>query len=262
MKYTAVIFAASFVLGALMLHYAHAEFIVLHAGSGVINTHMTVPDADADGMPDSIDNCPTAPNSAQENYVHPGTPQGDHCEDPDSDTLPDALEGSCGSSADDASSTPERTDGAFAGADEDLDSLTDESLPQGSSTYDCDGDGWSGLQEMRIFATNVTTNDQDPCGNNGWPADLAGNDNRLNIGDMNSFLFPLRPNGSFNKFGHAVPDAQDASIARWNLDPNSAINIGDMNAINPAVLAPTARPPMFGGQPAFFTNAGLCPWPP
>ena len=27
-----------------------------------------------------------------------------------------------------------------------------------------------------------------------------------------------------------------------------------------AVDAPTSRPPLFGGQPAFFANGGLCPF--
>jgi hypothetical protein len=114
-----------------------------------------------------------------------------------------------------------------------------------------------------------TRHDQDPCGNNGWPADLINNDNILNIGDFNSFLFPLRSlddgHGTFNKFGHTVPDS-DPNIARWNLDPAgpgaATINIGDLNALNPSVLASTARPPMFGGLPAFFTNGGQCPYPP
>jgi hypothetical protein len=59
-----------------------------------------------------------------------------------------------------------------------------------------------------------------------------------------------------------VPDVQDPDIARWDLQPSNLIDIGDLNAINPGVEAPTARPPMFGGQPAFFTNGGQCPFPP
>jgi len=63
-----------------------------------------------------------------------------------------------------------------------------------------------------------------------------------------------------------VPDPDDSNIARWNLLPDAIVNIGDLNALNPAVLAPTARPPMFGGQPAFFTDVGNgvggCPFPP
>ena len=82
----------------------------------------------------------------------------------------------------------------------------------------------------------------------------------LNIGDFNSFLFPTRGDGSFNKFGHPVPDPNDSNIDRWNLEsigPGAiTINIADLNALNPAVNAPTARPPMFGGQPAFFADAG------
>ncbi len=126
---------------------------------------------------------------------------------------------------------------------------------------DDDDDGFTDVAEA-----SIGTGSQDPCGNDGWPAELVDDNNILNIGDFNSFLFPLRGNGSFNKFGHPVPDAQDSNIARWNLDSAGAgattIDIGDINAINPAVLAPTARPPMFGGQPAFFTNGGQCPFPP
>ena len=122
---------------------------------------------------------------------------------------------------------------------------------------DADGDGFTDIAE-----TQIGTVGDYRCGNNGWPADLVP-DNALNIADINSFTLPLRGDGSFNKFGHAVPDAQDANIARWNLDPgNNVINVGDLNALSPGVNAPTARPPMFGGQPAFFTNGGQCPWPP
>ena len=57
-----------------------------------------------------------------------------------------------------------------------------------------------------------------------------------------------------------MPDAGRVNEERWDLDPNGVIDIGDINALNPAVMAPTARPPMFGAQPAFM--AGACPWPP
>jgi hypothetical protein len=63
-----------------------------------------------------------------------------------------------------------------------------------------------------------------------------------------------------------VPDAGRENEQRWNLDNAGAgggvINIADLNALNPAVAAATSRPPMFGGQAAFFTNLGMCPWPP
>jgi len=36
------------------------------------------------------DNCPDTSNPGQENNVHPGTPEGDHCEDLDADTVFDA----------------------------------------------------------------------------------------------------------------------------------------------------------------------------
>lgn len=154
-----------------------------------------------------------------------------------------------------ASWTQSQTTGGIVTAadapDADSDGLPDD------LDADDDNDGWEDPAEGQIGTSSIK-----PCGNDGWPAELSGSDNTLNIGDFNSFLFPLRGDDSFAKFGHPVPDADDANIARWNLQPDSAINIGDLNALNPAVLAPTARPPMFGGQPAFFTNGGLCPWPP
>ena len=121
---------------------------------------------------------------------------------------------------------------------------------------DLDGDGFTDAAEGAIG-----TGALDPCGNNGWPADLQAN-NKLDIADFNSFLLPLRGDGSFNKIGHPVPDPQDANIARWNLQVDGTINVGDLNALNPGVDAATSRPPMFGGQPAFFTNGGVCPFPP
>jgi hypothetical protein len=124
---------------------------------------------------------------------------------------------------------------------------------------DDDDDGFTDAAEA-----SIGTNPWDPCGNDGWPADLLGN-NTLNIGDFNSFTVPAGANdghGTFNYFGHPVPDAGRVNEQRWNLQVDGAINIADLNALSPGVNAPTSRPPMFGGQPAFFTNGGQCPGPP
>ena len=222
-------------------------------------------DADGDGRPDVSDNCPLIPNPNQENAD--GDSQGDACDDDDdNDKVYDVAEGPCGGDPLNLTIRPERTDGVFDDVSDDGDAQIDEPLPPGSEGFDCDGDGWPGSQEMSIYSAAGTVNDQDPCGNNGWPAEVANNDNILNIGDLGSFIFPLRGDGSFNKFGHPVPDAADPNIARWNLDTlggsTAVINIGDLNAVNPSVQASTARPPMFGGQPAFFTSGGQCPYPP
>lgn len=192
------------------------------------------PDTDGDTIPDSTD------------------------PDDDNDGVYDTAESACGGSALDAARRPERID---TSGDDDGDGLFNEPLPPASEVHDCDGDGWTGGQEMAIYMLESTSQDQDPCGS-GWPADLSGDDNRLNIADLSSFIFPSRGDGSFNKMGHPVPDPDDPIIARWNLDPNGVINIADLNALNPAVDAPTSRPPMLGGVPAFFTNLGQCPFPP
>ncbi len=192
--------------------------------------------------------------------------------DSDGDGVYDIDEANCGGDSLNAAIRPERLDGAFAGVDDDGDTAIDEALPGGSAGFDCDGDGWSGSDEMLIFSAGTTANDQDPCGNNGWPADLHPH-NILDIGDVTSYLFPagandghlndaISPGFSFNYFAHTVPDAGRVNEERWNIDPgfNGVIDIGDLTALNPAVTATTARPPMFGGAIAFFEPA--CPWPP
>lgn len=191
--------------------------------------------------------------------------------DDDNDLVLDADEGPCGGNPLSAGSRPERLDGAFAGADDNGDTQTDEALPAGSEAFDCDGDGWTGSQEQLIFSAGATANDQDACGGNGWPVELAGANNILDIADLNSFLSPLRLDGSFNKFNHPL-DADgdtviDAAMARWNLQlpPHAAstlINIGDLNSLITGAVGSPARPPMFDGRQAFFTNGGQCPWLP
>jgi hypothetical protein len=110
-----------------------------------------------------------------------------------------------------------------------------------------------------------TISDQDPCGNNGWPGDLTG-DNKINIADINSFLYPTRPvndgHGTFNKFSHLLDDTVpfgtviDAAMARWNLQlpphtPTTLINIGDYNSLISGSFGSGAFPPMFEGQQSF-----------
>jgi hypothetical protein len=233
-------------------------------------------DADMDGIDDAADNCPSIFNPTQSN-VDLDSP-GDACDpDIDGDGLPNGSdpdadgdkvnntdESNCGGYPLDGSLRPERIDGPFAGVSDDGDAQIDEPLPPGAGAYDCDGDGYTGTTEA-----SITTSDRDACGSDGWPNELANGDNRLNVADINSFLFPLGTNdghGAFAYFGHTVPDAGRVNEERWNLDIAGAgaglITIADLNALNPGVNAPTSRPPMFGGLPAFFTNVGQCPWPP
>ena len=53
-------------------------------------------------------------------------------------------------------------------------------------TSDTDGDGFTDESEELYIDTSPT----DPCGNDGWPAELVGNDNRLNIADSPASSFP------------------------------------------------------------------------
>jgi hypothetical protein len=223
-------------------------------------------DIDDDQTPDPSDNCPIDANSDQTDSDSDAL--GDLCdEDDDNDRVADMDEGPCGGDALNVALRPERADTL---ADDDGDTVANEPLPADTSTFDCDGDGFSGAAEEQIYSygqqpLRLQTNpDQDPCGDNGWPADLSPS-NHLNIGDINAFLFPSRPDGSFNKLGHSLPDLTDPALSRFDLQPDGRIDVSDMNALNPGVNAPTSQPPMFSSQPAFFANAGsgvgVCPWP-
>ena len=191
------------------------------------------------------DNCIQVPNANQANAD--GDAFGDACDsDDDNDTVPDASD-NCPLVA----NGPAQAGVPYVGnqTDTDLDAVGD------ACDIDDDSDGFSDVIEQHIgtdqldkCANTATPNDE---ANDRWGADFDDNKTR-NIADMGSFLFPLRPDGTFNKFGHTVPDGADPALVRWDIDLSSpAINIADLNSINPAVNSPTARPPMFGGQPAF-----------
>ena len=246
-------------------------------------------DGDGDGLGNACDNCPTVANAGQEDLDGDGV--GDACDlDDDGDGVFDVAEGAtaCGGDPLDATSRPERLDGPFAGVSDDGDLAIDEALPGTSAAFDCDGDGWPGNQENLIYLNAPsTTRDQDPCGNNGWPSELATNNNILNIADIGSFLNPARSalnppvdaHSAFNRFSHPLDDwgaggpsggmppdgTIDPEMARWNIAlpphlPATVINIADLNAIITGAVGSGALPPMFNGAQAFY--AGPCPWPP
>ena len=134
--------------------------------------------------------------------------------------------------------------------DDDGDTLVNEPLPPEASVFDCDGDGYIGATE-----THVTTSDQDPCGVNAWPSDLAQGQwqsNALNIQDLGSFLLPLRRLGT--SLGNPAFDV------RWDLAPGSAggptLDIDDLSA---TINGASGYPPMFGGLRAFGKT---CPYAP
>ena len=250
------------------------------------------PEADGDGLPNASEGeCGDPIDDDANTLVNDGCPgvgatveTGGQCGndmDDDADTFVNdgcpsggTETNACGGSATNAARRPERLDGLFAATDDDGDGLLNEPLSSGSEIFDCDGDGYVGSTEDHVYST-LGPRDQDPCGNNGWASDLSLGDDTLNIADIGSFLSPARPDdghGTFNKFGHPLDDDGDTIIdplmARWNLQnaPTDGtltlINIADLNSLLTGAVGSPARPPMFGGQQAFFTNGGMCPWPP
>jgi hypothetical protein len=190
----------------------------------------------------------------------------------DGDGLSNTLETNCGSNPMHGLSKPERVDGAFAGADEDMDGANDEALPGSASGSDCDGDGYKGSAENHVTAYLGQTNgDQKRCQeydsafpnpaahvrpSKRWPSDIASTSfsfNKVNIQDLSSFTNPIR---YLNKDVGTNPMDQ-----RFDLVPGSTvgadINVADMAALTTGV---SGFPPMLGGSRAF--NGPVCPTPP
>jgi titin len=258
---------------------------------------VTVGDTDGDGVPDTSDNCPTVPNPGQQNLD--GDTKGDACDvDDDGDGVGDLDEGPCGSDPMDVTpplSRPERIDGAFAGVDDDGDTLVDEALPPAAATFDCDGDGYTGSAESGTplctgganddgtgpmlddavandgcpggpaqvgtyseAQFNIGTSDQDPCGLPAWPSDFAsgGIPNSTNRITLTDLTsFTALP----RKFNTSPGNAN--YNPRWDLLPGRGIlgqwiNINDLSAL---ILGTTGSPSMFNGNKAF--NGSTCPWP-
>ncbi|HSP56512.1 MAG TPA: CARDB domain-containing protein, partial [Dehalococcoidia bacterium] len=150
-------------------------------------------DVDGDGVQDGSDNCVGVANPDQSDADGDGF--GDACDtgNSDADIFPDNVEYFCGSLRNDGGAVPERTDGAFGGADDDGDTQVDESLGPGAGAYDCDGDGFAGNTEDVVY--QASARDQDPCGGGGWPADLWDQPpfsaNKITVQDLTSFLAPV-----------------------------------------------------------------------
>ena len=156
--------------------------------------------------------------------------------------LADNTEAFCNSNPLFAGSLPERVD---TPGDDNGDTLVNEVLPAGSDEHDCDGDGYTGAAEAHVFAgAGNTAGDQDPCGTNGWPADLASaapSTNRITLMDMTSFVAPA-PRKLDKSPGDAGYDV------RWDVVPGAFagkhINLLDMTSlttVSPAMLAARGR---------------------
>jgi hypothetical protein len=213
-------------------------------------------DTDLDGFVDAADNCPGIANPDQANAG--GSALGDACDgvDTDGDFLADNAEYFCGSPRDNGALVPERLDTA---GDDDGDGSLNEPLPGGASLFDCDEDGYSGAAEASIYFP-LLDRDQDPCGNDGWPANLHDEPgpplptvNTLDIFDVTSYLAPDRrldtsPGDTFFD-------------VRWDLVPGPDIFLEHINIQDVTALfgGTPAFPPMFGFATAYGRT---CPSPP
>jgi hypothetical protein len=223
------------------------------------------------------DNCEGLSNPDQ--YDTDADLLGDPCDpDVDGDSIPNAsdpqadgdgllttLETACGSDPYQTLSKPERVDGPYAGADEDLDGSSDETLPGGADTQDCDGDGYKGSAENNVYSYLSQTNgDQKRCQeydatfpnptqkpSKRWPADLNGSAfslNKVNISDLGAFTVPIR---YLNQ-----PVGTDPNDVRFDLSQAApaGINVVDMATLTSGA---TGSPPMLSGARAF--GGPVCP---
>ncbi|HSP56513.1 MAG TPA: hypothetical protein VLS25_13105 [Dehalococcoidia bacterium] len=227
-------------------------------------------DADGDGVFAGSDNCPGLANAGQANAdgdafgdacdACPATADPAACSDDDNDGFSDVVESGaplCANAVNDDS-----PDDALVN-----DGCPAVGPPEAScaGTVDDDGDGFvnDGCPVSGAFSEgllHIGTGSLDPCGNDGWPADLFSQPpfsaNKLTVQDITSFLAPLY------RLNTSPGDANFAS--RWDLIPGKGIfakfiNVQDLAAILASTTTPTARPPMLGGQPAYNQT---CPFPP
>jgi len=204
------------------------------------------------------DACPTMDQRGVTRPIDGDIVLGNRCDigayefgDADADTIKDATETACGSNPGNALSVPERLDGAFAGTDDDGDTVVDDGLPPGSEAYDCDGDGFTGTAENYVYVAAGTARNQDPCGNNGWPLDLAGGTNRVDIVDLGSYIAPTR---------RLNTDPGDPGYnIRWDVKPGGIVKDIDIADLGAFFSSTSGFPPMFGSARAYNKT---CPWAP
>ncbi len=230
-------------------------------------------DTDGDTICNSGDNCPAVANSNQADAdgdgsgdacdACPATADQGSCPDDDNDGYTDVVESGtplCGANFD--------NDSPFDGGD--LGRVNDGCPAVGPPEADCantlddDGDGAfnDGCPQVGTYSEaqfKIGTGAMDPCGNNGWPADVFSTGlsaNKLDLQDLGSFVAPppRRLNTNPGEAGFS---------SRWDLLPGSPagkfINLQDIAASAPSTLSATSRPPMFGGTPAF---GKVCPFAP
>lgn len=202
----------------------------LVAGTGCDSTPLTAnADDDSDTFLNREDNCPLDANVAQTDTDSDGI--GDSC-----DVVVTAADGHLHEVC-----VTEDVDIGTGGTP------TVPTCPQ--VIFDEDNDGFTADVEA-----HVGTGPSDPCGHDGWPADLYSADtslNRVDVQDIVSFLAPVRYLGT--NVGTNPGDL------RWDISPGPDIFGTDINILDLTILVVTA-PPMLEGPRAY--GGANCPYAP
>jgi hypothetical protein len=162
------------------------------------------------------------------------------------------LDGIC-SPADDDDDGDGFTDSVESGTPLCGNGINDDPFDDGVIDDGCPGGpSWVNIYYEGQF--NIGTGSQDPCGNEGWPADLDPSapfsDNRIELHDLTIFLAPTR------RLDQSPGDAN--FLSRFDLEPGPGPLADWVNLLDLTHLI-IFEPPMLGVR-AF--NGPSCPYPP
>ncbi|HEU4759622.1 MAG TPA: thrombospondin type 3 repeat-containing protein [Dehalococcoidia bacterium] len=178
------------------------------------------PDDDNDAILDASDNCPLIANPGQQNDVHPGTPAGDHCENPDGDGVFDVSDNCPDTWNPDQRNNDGDPLGDACDPDDDNDMVPDAMFDNCPFTpnpgqVDLDGDGVGNACDADVDGDGIlNADDHDDDADGYWDTDetVKQSDPR----DINALSIPEHCDGVDNDGDTVIDEAPGG--AAWDID--------------------------------------------
>jgi hypothetical protein len=202
-------------------------------------------DPDSDLVYDIGDNCPDTVNPGQQNAVHPGTPKGDHCEDPDSDLVFDAGD-NC---PDTVNPGQENFDGDGQGDACDSDDDNDGAADAGEGP--CGGDQFDAavIPERINGAYAGVDDDGDTAVDEALPpgSENFDCDDDWFTGNVEMFVFEAADTVDDQAPCPETPFPGDDVYDRWpaDFDDNQVVNVLDFSQMLPPFFGSTTGDPNY-----------------